>query len=67
MAKTAKSVLSFSGQKKRITAASSESVSTQFLQPITARIGDYTYQYSQYGISITLDYTKQGLESFFFF
>ena len=47
----------FSGQKKRIKAASSESVSTQFLHPINARIGDNTYQYSQYGISSTLGYT----------
>jgi hypothetical protein len=44
-------------KRERITAASSESVSTQFLQPITARIGDYAYQYSQYGISSTLGYT----------
>ena len=56
----------YSGQKKRII-ASSEPVSTQFLQPIATRIGDYVYMYNQYGISITLDYTKQGLESSFFF
>ena len=46
-----------SRQKKRIIAASSEPVSTQFLQPITTRIGDCSYMYIQYGISITLDYT----------
>ena len=46
-----------SRQKKRIIAASSEPVSTQFLQPITTRIGDCSYMYIHYGISITLDYT----------
>lgn len=46
-----------SRQKKRIIAVSADSVSTQFLQPITSRIGDYSYMYIQYGISITLDYT----------
>ena len=46
-----------SGQKKRIIAVSSEPVSTQFLQPITIRIGDYSYLYIQYGKSITLHHT----------
>ena len=46
-----------SGQKKRIIATSSEPVSTQFLQPITTRIGDYSYPYIQYDISITLHHT----------
>ena len=46
-----------SGQKKRVIAVSSEPVSTQFLQPITIRIEDYSYLYIQYGISITLDHT----------
>ena len=56
-----------SGQKKKITATQSEPVSTQFLQPITTRIGDCLYLYIQYGLSITLGYTKQGLESSIFF
>ena len=56
-----------SGQKIRIIAVSSEPVSTQFLQPITTRIGDYSYLYIQYGISITLNYTKQVPDSSFFF
>ena len=55
--KKAKIANSLSRQKKRIIAASSEPVSTQFLQPITTRIGDYSYLYIQYGISITLDHT----------
>ena len=46
-----------SRQKKRIIAASGEAVISQFLQTITTRIGDYSYLYIQYGISITLDYT----------
>lgn len=48
-----------SGQKKRNTATQSEPFSTQFLQPITARIGDCLYLYIQYGISITLDYINR--------
>ena len=55
--KKAKIANSLSRQKKRIIAASSEPVSTQYLQPIIARIGDYPYLYIQYGISITLDHT----------
>lgn len=44
-------------QKKRIIAASGEAVISQFLRPITTRIGDCSYLYIQYGISITLDYS----------
>lgn len=44
-------------QKKRTIAASGEAVISQFLRPITTRIGDCSYLYIQYGISITLDYS----------
>jgi hypothetical protein len=50
-----------SGQKKKIVAVSSKLVCTQFLQPITARIGDYSYLYIQYGISITFAPYNTGL------
>ena len=56
-----------SGQKKRIIAVSSEPVSTQFLQPITIRIGDYSYLYIQYGISISLHHTISVLMTLIFF
>jgi hypothetical protein len=65
--KKARIANSLSRQKKRIIAASGEAVISQFLQPIATRIGDYVSIYNQYGISITLDYTKQVPESSIFF
>ena len=57
--KMAKIANYLSRQKKRIIAASGEAVISQYLQPIKTRIGDYSYPYIQYGISITLRHTIQ--------
>ena len=47
--------------KEKGYAASQCPVSLYFLHPITVWIGDYSYMYIQYGISITLDQTIRVL------
>ena len=54
-------------KRESIIAASSESVSTQYSQPITALIRDCTYRYSQYNISSTFGYTIPVLVTLCFF
>ena len=65
--KKAKIANSLSRQKKRIIAASGEAVISQFLQPNSGRIGDYSYLYIQYGISIALDHSIPFPETLIFF
>ncbi len=56
-----------SRQKKRNIAVSGEAVISQFLQPNSGRIGDYSYLYIQYGISIALDHSMLFPETLIFF